>query len=202
MVSKTRARTETAKQERRQQILNVARELFVERGMAFSMLEVAQAANLAKGTSYLYFATKEELLLSLLTQELAGWFVEFDAVLDSPTPGAIAKSLSSRPILVRLLALQASILEQNLSFEAALAFKTFLAVESAKVIPKLERHLPETNGLEVLQILNALVIGLAQLAQPSQTVQQALEAEHLKTMHLDFEIALERGIFVLWKGFL
>jgi AcrR family transcriptional regulator len=202
MVSKTRARTDTAKEQRRQHLLAVARELFIERGMAFSMLEVAQTANLAKGTSYLYFATKEELLLSLLTQELAGWFLEFGVVLDTPTPSAIAKSLSSRPLLVRLLALQASILEQNLSFEAALAFKTFLAEESAKVIPKLKQHLPKTNGLEVLQILNALVIGLAQLAQPSKTVQQALEADHLKTMHVDFETALERSIYVLWKGFL
>jgi TetR/AcrR family transcriptional regulator len=202
VVSKARARTNTAKQERRQHLLEVAKGLFNKHGMAFSMLQVAQAAKLAKGTTYLYFATKEELLLALLTQELEAWFLEFGQILDAPNAKQLAHSLSSRPLLVRLLALQASILEQNLSFEAALAFKTFLAAESAKVIPKLERHLPNTNGLEVLQILNALVIGLAQLAQPSQTVQLALQAKHLKTMHIEFETALERSINVLWKGFL
>jgi TetR/AcrR family transcriptional regulator len=201
MVIKTRARTDSAKEQRRAHLLGVARDLFLEHGMGFSMLEVAQQAKLAKGTTYLYFATKEEVLLALLTQELEAWFAEFARVLDAPTPQVIANSISSRPILVRLLALQASILEHNLSFEAALGFKNFLAQQSATVVPKLQHWLPKTNGLEVLQILNALVIGLAQLAHPSPTVQKALEQEHLAPMHLEFETVLERSIDVLWKGF-
>jgi TetR/AcrR family transcriptional regulator len=202
MVIKTRARTQSAKEERRQHLLNTARDLFIERGMSFSMLEVAQKAKLAKGTTYLYFATKEEVLLCLLTQELEAWFEEFSRILDAPTPLAIATSISSRPILVQLMALQASILEHNLSFEAALEFKSFLAFQSLNVIPKLERWFPKANGLEVLQILNALVIGLAQLSHPSATVQQALEQPHLAQMHLEFESTLERSIQVLWKGFI
>jgi AcrR family transcriptional regulator len=201
MVIKTRARTQNAKDERRQHLLSVARELFIERGIGFSMQEVAQAAKLAKGTTYLYFATKEEVLLSLLTQELTGWFAEFARLLENPTPKAIAASISSRPMLVRLLALQASILEHNLSFEAALAFKSFLAEQSLAVIPKLERWLPNSNGLEVLQILNALVIGLAQLAHPSAVVQRALQEDHLAPMHIEFSTVLEHSLTALWKGF-
>jgi TetR/AcrR family transcriptional regulator len=202
MVIKTRARSNSAKEERRRHLLNVARELFLQRGMGFSMLEVAQVARLAKGTTYLYFATKEELLLELLRQELSAWFIELTQILEQPQDLAIklAKSISSRETLVGLLAIQVSILEHNLSYQAALKFKTFLLEQSLTVIPKLEQVFPNSNGLEILQTLNALVIGLAQMSRPVGTMQEVLKRPEINALHVSFALSLEHSLKTLFKG--
>ena len=69
-----RARKAEDKEGRRRLILGAARELWARATYAtFNMAEVAERAGLAKGTVYIYFATKEALLLDLLHEELAGW---------------------------------------------------------------------------------------------------------------------------------
>jgi TetR/AcrR family transcriptional repressor of nem operon len=74
---------------RREQILDAAARVLVERGLgAATMADVAEAASVAKGTVYLYFASKAELLAGLR----ARYFEEFAALLGGPPaaggPGA------------------------------------------------------------------------------------------------------------------
>jgi TetR/AcrR family transcriptional regulator len=203
MVSKRRARTDDDKSARKTQLLQAAAELHAERDLDWTMLEVAAKAGLAKGTTYLYFRTKEELLLELLTQDLEDWFQALETGLNTtPTDPAraIAHSLTSRPRLVELIAVQASILERNLSPEAAKRFKTFLLRRSQALAPKLEALLPGSKGIETLQWLNALVVGLAQLSQPSATVASILEQPELRVLKVDFALSLERSLHALFAG--
>jgi TetR/AcrR family transcriptional repressor of nem operon len=66
---------------RREQILDAAGRVLVGRGLAATtMAEVAEAASVAKGTVYLYFASKAELLAGLR----ARYFEDFAAMLDGP----------------------------------------------------------------------------------------------------------------------
>jgi len=75
-----RARDETAKCARRRQLLAAAVGRFDAAGYAATtMAQVAAEAGLAKGTTYLYFRSKEELFLELLLEELGAW-VEVAAV--------------------------------------------------------------------------------------------------------------------------
>jgi AcrR family transcriptional regulator len=201
MVSKKRARSQDDKLARRSQLLNAAKALHSERGLRWTMTEVARHSGLAKGTTYLYFATKEELLLALLTAELGDWFAGLEGQLNAADPAAsIAADLAARPTLVALLAVQASILEQNLSLDAALAFKRFLLEHASGIAPRLEQLLPGANGVEVLQWLNALVVGLAQLSQPAPHVQAVLEHPELHVLSVDFQPALERSLRALFLG--
>jgi TetR/AcrR family transcriptional regulator len=203
MVSKRRARTDTDKSARKTQLLHAAAQLHAERDLDWTMLEVATQAGLAKGTTYLYFRTKEELLLELLTQDLETWFTTLETELSTrPTDLArvIAHSLGTKPRLVELLAVQASILEQNLSPEATERFKTFLLQRSQAIAPKLEVLLPGSNGIEVLQWLNALVIGLAQLSQPSHTANAILERPEMRVLKVEFATSLERSLRALFAG--
>jgi AcrR family transcriptional regulator len=55
---------------RRTQILDGAERAFVDRGIDASMAEVAEVAGVAKGTVYLYFASKAELLAELRSRYL------------------------------------------------------------------------------------------------------------------------------------
>ena len=69
-----RARSDDAKRERRQFILSTADQLLRRDGFdAFTMNKLAAAADLAKGTLYLYFATREELVLVIYTDLHDGW---------------------------------------------------------------------------------------------------------------------------------
>ncbi len=56
---------------RREAILNAAREVFFQRGfMASTMDSIAEGCDLAKGTLYLYFRSKEELYVSIMAEGL------------------------------------------------------------------------------------------------------------------------------------
>jgi TetR/AcrR family transcriptional regulator, transcriptional repressor for nem operon len=66
---------------RREQILDAAERVLVERGLgAATMADVAEAAAVAKGTVYLYFESKTELLAGLR----ARYFERFAAMLGDP----------------------------------------------------------------------------------------------------------------------
>lgn len=59
-------RRKREKEHRRREILKAAKTLFFEQGFfGTSMNEIAKAAELSKGTLYLYFKNKEELYISL-----------------------------------------------------------------------------------------------------------------------------------------
>ena len=62
-----RARSEDAKDERRQLLLSAALDEFFESGFSAARIEdIAQRASLSKGTVYLYFDSKEALFLALI----------------------------------------------------------------------------------------------------------------------------------------
>jgi AcrR family transcriptional regulator len=67
----TRARREREKEERRQSILRAAREVFFEHGFYRATVDnVAEQAEVSKGTVYLYFESKETILAHLLLEGL------------------------------------------------------------------------------------------------------------------------------------
>lgn len=65
------------KAERPQELLDAALSLFVEKGFAATRTdEVAARAGVSKGTLYLYFASKEELLKAVIEQRLSSQIAE------------------------------------------------------------------------------------------------------------------------------
>ena len=77
-MGRARARSDDAKRARRQFILATADQLLRHKGFdAFTMDKLAAAADLAKGTLYLYFVTREELVLALYTELHDGWINRF-----------------------------------------------------------------------------------------------------------------------------
>src|ERR1700691_2238374 len=63
--SKSRPRTKPP-EERREELMNAARRLFLEHGVAETTIEqITSGADVAKGTFYLYFSCKEDVLAAL-----------------------------------------------------------------------------------------------------------------------------------------
>ena len=65
------------KEARPQELLAAALELFVEKGFAATRIEeVAQHAGVSKGTLYLYYPSKEELLKAVISHNLSDRIAE------------------------------------------------------------------------------------------------------------------------------
>src|SRR4051812_24266875 len=75
------------KEQRRNAILDAAEKLFLKHPERIaSVSEVAAAAGLGKGTVYLYFPSKEEMLLALHERHVAHFFANLGRKLAEPGP--------------------------------------------------------------------------------------------------------------------
>ncbi len=111
----TASRREREKAQRRDDILRAAREVFFQRGFhTVTVDDIAAAAEVGKGTVYLYFDTKETILAHLLLEGLDRLVADletayaFNQILDAGTRlrrGAIAylKFFQNNPEYYRLL---------------------------------------------------------------------------------------------------
>ena len=130
-MGRSRARSDDAKRARRQFILATADQLLRGDGFdAFTMNKLASAADLAKGTLYLYFTTREELVLALYTDLHDGWidqFLEAEKQMPVSNYGDLCarfyQSFAADPLLVDLAARATSGLEPHVSLAAWIAAK-------------------------------------------------------------------------------
>jgi AcrR family transcriptional regulator len=205
------------KRERRQDILAASLLLLEQHGYeSITMAALAEQLGLAKGTLYLYFATKESLFLAVQTEQLATWFADLRARLllrrrRPLTAQALAQllvaSLGDYPQLPRLLSLLHSVLERNIALSEAIEFKRFLRQQVGETGAALELALPSLRrgqgGLLILR-LHTLVIGSWLATDPSAVVRTALadpDAD-LAIFDLHFAPFLTGSLTALLRGML
>lgn len=210
-----RAVREVDKEARREALRAVAWRLFQERPYeAINVSEVAEQAGLAKGTIYLYFATKEELFLSVQEQQFAAWFDTLDAALRQLSPGApvtevaasIAATLVGAPAMVRLFAIAHAVLERNVGVEPIARLKALLRDRLVQSGALLELALPALaagGGPRALLHAYALVVGIQSLADPSPAARAVLAADPaLALFQIDFAHELTAALSALLRGHL
>ena len=212
MTGLRRARSPEDKEQRRQDILDHAWALFQARPWAeITMSDVADASGLSKAALYRYFETKETLFLEVEAVRLGSWLHELGAELERlPRPASpeavsalVADSLVARPGLPRLLALLHVSLEQNVTFDAALAFKRALHDWLERLGGQLEAALGSLRpgtGLGAALQLHALCIGLWQMADAGPVVKRLLERPELRPLRIDFRAALVTGAATMLHG--
>ncbi|MCU0636330.1 MAG: TetR family transcriptional regulator [Gemmatimonadaceae bacterium] len=202
----TRARSDAAKEARRAALLGAARAVLADRPFAALTIDaVAREAGLAKGTVFLYFATKETLGLAVLEELLDEWFDALDSRLSALRPpvaaprvaAAIVRVTVERPLLVDLLVLLGPLLEQNVPRAAAEAFKARVLVRTIQLGAAFERVLPAlapNEGARLCLIVNALVTGVHQMAVPAPVIAQILADEQFAPLRVDFAATLEHAL--------
>jgi AcrR family transcriptional regulator len=203
-----RARSPAAKDARRQALVQAAAEVFGERRYAaVSMAEIARRAGVAKGTTYLYFPTKETLFLDLFLRRLSTWIEEIMPVLQvaksaNDVADAFADTLANHEQLVRLIGLLHGTLEQNVEAEDALAFKRQLIVHLAPVAMGIEvaAKLPAGDGVRAIVQIQAMAVGIAQMAFPTPAVTSALENEDVAVMRVEFCATMRHTVGALLRG--
>jgi AcrR family transcriptional regulator len=98
------ARTEAEREDRMRAIRAAALDIFAAKGFAAARLEdVAAAAGVAKGTIYLYFKSKEDLLESIVRNTIGVTLANFEqAIADSPAPASLLLRLMGQTIATAL----------------------------------------------------------------------------------------------------
>jgi AcrR family transcriptional regulator len=208
---KQRAIAVEDKEERRQAILDAVEKLYLMHPERMpNVAEVAEAAGLAKGTVYLYFPTKEEMLLALHERHVALFFSELMKRLMDARPAEFDDIFPiTRDHLIRMpgyLPLTSrcfGMMDRETPIESALAFKARVAQILAIAGSALERHFPALGpGGGVLILLHSygLIVGLWQLLHPNERFGEAMERPELKLLKRDYESEIERALRALWTG--
>lgn len=164
-----RARSEDEKFQRRQQILAAAESHFRDVGFeAFSTAKLARLAGVAKGTLYLYFTTREEVLLSLYCQQLERFAGELGNRLESGMTDdafirAFHDSAMADPAFVALSVRLSHVIENNVSIEALVTSKrvmrTIIEGMSTRIASALD--IGEAQAFDLISSLASQLIGTA-----------------------------------------
>jgi AcrR family transcriptional regulator len=210
MAFKQRAVAVADKEERRQAILDAAETLYLQHpDRIANVAEVAELAGVAKGTVYLYFPGKEEMLLALHERHVAGFFTELLKRLAEPGPLGFDDIFPvTREFLIRvpgylpLTSRAFAMMDREIPAEAALAFKERIGEVLAAAGAGLERHfdLPAGGGVALLLHSYGLIVGLWQLLHPNERFGTAMERPELRVFRRDYECEIEIALRALWTG--
>jgi len=208
---KQRAIAAQDKEVRRHALLDAAEALFLAQpDRMANVAEVAKAAGLAKGTVYLYFPSKEEMLLSLHERHVARFFAALMKLLDSRKRIGFDEVWSvTRANLVRApgyLALSSrcfGLMDRDIPTQPAVAFKVRVGLALAGAGAGLERHFPSLGrgeGVTLLQHSYGLIVGLWQLLHPIERFGTAMERAELALFKRNYEREVETALRALWAG--
>ena len=207
MVIRQRAVLAEDKQERHHAILDAAERLLgrsPER--VASVAEVADAAGLAKGTVYLYFPSKEELLLAVHERHADEFFAVLVQRLANPDTITLDEMMRmtrthmlDRPTFLPLATRCLGLMATEVPAETAAAFQQRMAERMQAAGAGLERHFPELplgGGVRLLRRSFALIVGLWQMSWSDARS----EAASCRLRPEEFPQELAAALTALWEG--
>lgn len=179
---KRRAVTDAQKQFRRQEILDGARAYFEAAGYeGFTMTQLATRLGIVKGTLYLYFPTKEAIILALYARALEDWCEVMKVKLASPIAGddfiqLFYDSTINDPILIPILTRLEHVIEHNVSVELLIDSKRHFQACLNSIADKIQiaLDLPVNAARELIMTLGVLLSGAAQSDQGPELAEEAL----------------------------
>ncbi|WP_295388852.1 TetR/AcrR family transcriptional regulator [uncultured Thiodictyon sp.] len=215
MAMRQRAIQAEDKQERRDAILDAAEHLLRDAPeRVASVAEVARQAGLAKGTVYLYFPSKEELLLAVHERRVDGFFRELCVLVErEPTPAfdtlfALTRThLVEPPLFLPLAARCFGLMTHSIPPAAALAFKQRMAERLERAGAGIERHFPVPtlaagDGVALLRRCHAMILGLWQMsiAVGCGAGDASTDTAVPPAFAWSYPVELEGALRALWQG--
>ena len=124
--------------------------------------EIGAATSFTRTSIYNYFETKEEIFLALLQKEYELWVEAMDAVMADQSAmtrdelaQTIARTLTDRPRLLRLLSMNLYDMEANSRPERLAEFKVAYGASLDAVTRMVKKYIPEMNEAGRQQFLYA-----------------------------------------------
>ena len=166
-------RKEREKEHRKEEILNAAQKVFFDKGLpTATMDEIAEAAELSKGTLYLYYKSKEDLYLGVMMRGMQTLYTEYERLAASPD--------SPLRKIIKLSELYIAFFTTNRNF-----FRMFHFLQMPQFHKQVSKEMQQYCGVETRRLWD-LVIGI---------MKQGMEAGILRS-DLD---PTEIGI-ILWSS--
>jgi len=211
-MSYQRARKAEHKAERRESILTTARALSQEQGvMNWSLNELGRRADVNKSNLYRYFGSREEILMTLMHEEMNDFVDSFRTHANGRTltPDRLASLLADlytqRPLFCDLLSLAASILEHNIDLEPIRAIKLesgALGQTMAQEIANSVEGIDESAALNIATTSSVFATGLWPLANPATVIHDLVKMDGLHWLERDFRAELKDLIYTYILGML
>ena len=162
-----RARTAEQKHSRRETILAAASAHYDAAGHeGFSMAVLAREAGVVKGTLYLYFKTREEVLLALYNEELARFCSDLSECLgqqvtDNDFVTLFYEHGTKEPRFLSLHGRLEQTIEQNVSIEALVESKRSMMNHFDQLVQRISESLDlsEVKSLTLLTAFSTLLVG-------------------------------------------
>ncbi|MGW1811262.1 TetR family transcriptional regulator [Streptomyces sp. NPDC002078] len=217
MTTFQRARSEEAREIRRQAILDTAAQMLTEMPTsAVTLNELSRRSRLAKSGFVKYFESREAVLLELLDRAWKQWIAELGVHLEecvdtawsstrrgTEVAAVLTRTLSEQPQLCDLLSAQAGVLEHNVSAAVASRYKKAAVANVAALTELVRARLPEL-GPVAEQLCAQIIMATGAVwthSRPSTGMIAAYEADpELAKMRLPFAATLERMITTLILG--
>lgn len=206
-----RARDAEQKLLRKQSLLNAGWELFLAGdGQLPSVAQIVARAGLAKGTFYIYFKTKEELFLELVTQAMDELFsklmsyLQQDSISVAGCIDTFVNAVDREAPIIRLGPMVTGVLEKNTAPEILLQFKRRLHTNLQQCGDRLGQCFPGLSNRKAARTLlrsYAIVLGVAQI-QPSVHSPGAWEESELDDIRLSLQEDARPIIELLWSQIL
>ena len=208
-----RARSDDQKRARARAILSAAEALYLENpGQLPTAAQIARRAGVAKGTLYLYYATKEEVYLALLQWRLGAWAESIVTAMRARkgtlTRAALTKAYIDypvrHPITLKLAALSSVVLEANVGEAAAVRFK-LAQLERLKRLGlaasmRADNIEPE-RATQLFLHAYAYLVGIWQLSDPPAVCRKAFQSTpELAPLDLDFQAEAALGLDAIWSS--
>lgn len=201
-----RARQPEQKEDRKRDILNAALHCFMaNKHQLPSAADVAKQAGIAKGTVYIYFKTKEEIFLALMTEQLThvfGSIAAGDEVTSAPKHLAecITKYIQEHPEFMPLACMLYSVLEANIPVEVLYGFKVKLSQGLTHTAHTLDQRFALPNGYSQTALLQsyAAMIGLWQMLTWPPILTDYKEQPEFAALQLNFNEQLQHVLCKIW----
>jgi AcrR family transcriptional regulator len=208
-----RARSPERKQERAASLLEAARSLAAEQGVAsVTLTAIAERAGVHHSAMRRYYASYKEVLLQLAAEGWLRWSAGVSETLAGRrqvTPaalaGVMAEALAGDPLFCDLLANVPLHLEHEVAVERVVEFKRATSPAITAMAQAIGDHVPgltPRQGLDVVTAANALAATLWQAAHPSAALAAAYEADpQLAAVRVDdFRATLARLLAATCTG--
>lgn len=178
------------------------------------MDELAQAAGVAKGTLYLYFPSKEEVLLALHERGVQELFDEIDDAIEARAAHFTLSDLSAlarrliieSPIYLPLITQVIGFIGRSVPVESVIRVRLLIDDRLARSGGALEKvfGLPPGDGARLLEYSHAFVVGLWQLSGCGRVVAENVGQTHPELVHAlkDEPAEIQRALEALWQGML
>ncbi len=210
-----RARTDENKRQRAAALVEAARSLALEGGVAsVTLTAIASRAGVHYSAVRRYFTSHKEMLLQIAAEGWVRWSETVCQKLREPGPMSparvaetLAQELAADPLFCDLLANLHLHLEHEVEVERVLGFKHITTTAAMSIAEAIEEALPalgRSGALDTLLAAYSLAAPLWQLAHPPKGVTDAYadEADVPPDWDVDFAPALTRLVTATCVGLL